>query len=155
MICALKEASHKYQRNQVTMYLYFNSSCNLENHSDMVRLESWTSHACSHNGENDEKSLVMMELLHVSGSFEFPMLGDGEVELDLMIELSIPRVVVLTSDFNAYVHSKDDPNAYIFFYLIIIFESKEFDLDVNDFNSKDDFLDFFGSKRKKTTLVGG
>ena len=35
---------------------------------------------------------------------------DAEAEPNVTIELSISGVVVLTSDSNAYVYSKDDPN---------------------------------------------
>ena len=76
---------------------------------------------------------------------------------DVTIELSIPGVVAVSSDFSALLHSKDDPNIYIVG-PVVLSQSEEPNpktsdfKDLEGFSTDEDFQDLLAIKRKKSVL---
>ena len=97
------------------------------------------------------KSFIAMERLYF-GDGLFVVATNVGAEPDVTNEFSIPRVIALTFDSNAYMHSKANPNICIADCAILL-ECDEPNLDINNFkvfNSDDNnFMDPFATKRKK------
>ena len=121
------------------MHSYFTTSWNSENRSNLS--ESVGTGLPNHSFHREKSDPVV----------GIPdLVGDPMLEPKCTIELSIPRVVALTSDSSAYVHSKDDPNTPIV-KRAIPSELEEPDPNISELEVSNDneFLDKPSAKRKK------
>ena len=112
------------------MHSYFTTSRNSKNRSDLSG--SARTGLLSHSFHREKLDPVARNL---------DLIRDPILELECTIELSIPGVVVLTSDSSAYVHSKNDPNTSIMD-CAIPSESEEPDPNVSELEVSDN--DIFG-----------
>ena len=81
--------------------------------------------------DHNEEYIVVIGLMHLKEGAD-PVRPDlinqpnNVIDSEMNIELSIPRVVALTSNSSAYLHSKDDPNTFVR-ESVIPYESNESD----------------------------